>query len=149
MPVPVLITQGDVAEFERLVVIARRDDLGPSGREALALAATLGARLAHGRRSVTVAPALAPIRALFADKQEMAWIEAADPIEWVGRGLGKGDLPFFVGIDAAREALRKIPALGEGRFLVAVPAREKILQDRTEPVAGPVIVGRSLAPRPA
>ena len=148
-PVPVLITEGDVAEFQRLVVIARRDELGPSGREALALAATLGARLADGRRSVTVAPALAPIRALFADKPEMAWIEASDPIEWLGRDLRKGDLPLFVGIDAARDALRRIPALGGGRFLVVVPAGQQTLHDRAEPVAGPVIVGRSLAPRPA
>jgi Kef-type K+ transport system membrane component KefB len=148
-PVPVLITHGDVADFGRLVVVARRDELGQSGRPALALVASLGSVLAHGRRVATVAPALDPIRALFADKQEMDWIDASDPIDWVARDLGKADLPVFAGIEAAREALRRVPALAEGRFLVAVSAHEEAPREAAQPVSGPVIVGRSLKPHPA
>jgi Kef-type K+ transport system membrane component KefB len=148
-PVPVLIVRGDVVDFARLVVVARREDLSPAGRQGLALAAALGPRLAHGRRIVTVAPALAPIRGLFADKQEMDWIEASNPVDWVARELGKGDLPLFVGIEAAREALRRAPELVEGHFLVVAAARAKSPPESAPSVSGPVIVGRSLKPHPA
>jgi hypothetical protein len=147
--VPVLITHGDVADFERLVVVARREDLAPASRESLALAAALGPRLAQGHRMVTVAPAASPIRGLFADKQEMGWVDASDPLDWVTRDLGKNDLPLFVGIEAAREAIRRAPTLLQGRFLVAATGHAKSPPDHAESVAGPVIVGRSLKPHPA
>jgi len=146
-PVPVLITQGDVAAFERLVVVASRSELGPSGRADLALVGALAPVIAHGRRVVTVAPALAPIRALFADKAEMGWIDESDPVEWVARGLAETDLPLFVGIEGARDALQRVPTLAQGRFLVAVGAHESVPREEKQPVSGPVIVGRSLKPR--
>jgi Kef-type K+ transport system membrane component KefB len=148
-PVPLLIAHGDVIDFERLAVIARREDLAPTGRQGLALAAAVGQRLAQGRRMVTVAPTLAPIRGLFADKQEMDWVDASDPIDWVARHLAKNELPLFVGIEAAREAVRRVPTILEGRFLVAAAPHAKSPPDRTESVAGPVVVGRSLKPHPA
>jgi len=147
-PVPVLITQGDVAAFDRLVVVASRGVLGPSGRTDLALAGGLAPIIARGRRVVTVAPALAPIRALFADKEEMSWIDASDPVEWLARDLAATDLPLFVGTDSAREALERVPTLAQGRFLVAVGAvHESAPREEKQPVSSPVIVGRSLRPR--
>ncbi len=147
--VPALITQGDVAAFDRLVVVASRGELGPSGRADMALVGMLAPIIAHGRRVVTVAPALAPIRALFADKAEMSWIEAPDPVEWLARDLAETDLPLFVGAAGARDALQRIPALAQGRFLVAVGAHESAPHEEKQPVSGPVIVGRSLKPRSA
>lgn len=146
-PVPVLITQGDVAVFDRLVVVAPRGALGPSGRADQALVAVLAPIIARGSRVVTVAPALAPIRALFADKAEMGWIDASDPVDWLARDLAATDLPLFVGTDGARDALERIPTLAQGRFLVAVGAHESAPREEKQPVSSPVIVGRSLKPR--
>ena len=44
------------------------------------------------------------------------------PSAGLAQNLQRGDLPLFVGIDTAREALLKVPALGQGRFLVAQAA---------------------------
>jgi hypothetical protein len=92
-----------------------------------------------------VAPAADPIRGLFATRQDVDWIEVADPVAWVARNRQAGDLPLFVGIDAAREALGQIPAPAGERFLVA-QAAAKLPAERPEPITGPVVVGRSLKP---
>ena len=55
---------------------------------------------------------------------------------------------MFGGLAAARAAVERIPALVEGRFLVAVAAHEMTFHKREEPIAGPVVVGRSLKPNP-
>jgi len=148
-PVPALIAHGDVSHFDRLLIIAPGEKGAPSDRRSLALAAQLAPPLARGHRTATVAPAADPARALFAAKQEMDWIESADPIAWIARNLQAGDLPLFVGIDTARAALKQVPALLAGRFLVADVAQTKRPPERTEPVTGPVVTGRSLRPRPA
>ena len=101
------------------------------------------------RRIGTVAAALDPVRELFATGQDADRIEAADPIDWLKHNLQKTDLPFFAGLDAAREAMARIPALVDGRFLVAIAAHETTFHKREEVVAGPVVVGRSLKPHPA
>ena len=91
-----------------------------------------------------------PVRALFADKKEMDWIEARDPIDWIKRNLQKTDLPFFAGLEALGEAIQRVPALLDGRFLVALAAHEETtFHKREERVAGPVVAGRSLKPHPA
>jgi Kef-type K+ transport system membrane component KefB len=148
-PVPVLIANGDVAHFDRLVIVARPDEVAPSVSRHLALAARLAPQIAHGRRVATVAAALDPLRKLLVAKQQMEWIQAADPVGWIARNLQRGDLPLIVGIDAARAALGQNPALLEGRFLVAQAARPESAHERTEPVTGPVVTGRSLKPRHA
>jgi hypothetical protein len=43
----------------------------------------------------------------------------------------------------------RVPALADGRFLVAIAAHETTFHKREERVAGPVVVGRSLKPHPA
>jgi Kef-type K+ transport system membrane component KefB len=148
-PVPVLIAHGDVDDFERIVVVARRDELVRPGLQDVELAKQLGARFAKGRRVAVVAAALDPISSLFAAGQVADRVEAPDPIDWLKRNLQKTDLPFFGGIEAARDAIARIPALTEGRFLVAVAAQETTFHKREERVAGPVVVGRSLKPHPA
>ncbi|HVZ85711.1 MAG TPA: hypothetical protein VHG72_02005, partial [Polyangia bacterium] len=137
------------AQFERLLVIARREDIVARDRGDLALAAQLGPRFSRGKRMATVAPTLDPVRALFAGKQEMDWIEAPDPIDWLARNLQPTDLPLFVGLAAAREALRRVPSLVDGRCLaIQGPARAPARQ-RPGFVVSPIIAGRSLKPRPA
>ncbi len=148
-PVPILMAHGDVEAFDRLLIVVRREELVRPGRVDVELAAQLGARFAGGRRVGTVAAALEPVRALFATKRDEDRIETGDPIDWLKNNLQKTDLPFFAGLEAAREALRRVPALADGRFLVAIAARETTFHKREERIAGPVVVARSLKPRPA
>jgi hypothetical protein len=146
-PAPVVIANGDVATFDRLVVIAGRDDLVRPGLQNAELAAHLGARLAHGHSMAVVASSLEAARPLVPTKQHVEWIEAGDPIEWVRGNLQNTDMPFFAGLDTAQEAIRRMPELLEKRFLVAIAAHDTTFHEREERVAGPVIVGRSLKPR--
>jgi hypothetical protein len=151
-PVPVLIAHGDVDNFDRLLVVARRDELVRPGIKDVELAAHLGARFAKGRRIGTVATSLDPVSALFGTggvDRHADRIEAENPIDWIKNNLQKTDLVFFAGLEAAREAVARIPALLEGRFLVAIAAQETTFHKREERVAGPVVVGRSLKPHPA
>jgi Kef-type K+ transport system membrane component KefB len=149
-PVPTLIAHGDVAHFDRVLIVTHPDNLVRPGRQSLELAAQLAPRFAHGRPIQTVSATSDPVRALFADKKEMDWIEARDPIDWIKRNLQKGDLPFFAGFEALGEAIQRVPALLDGRFLVALAAHEETtFHKREERVAGPVVAGRSLKPHPA
>jgi Kef-type K+ transport system membrane component KefB len=148
-PVPTLMVHGDVEMFDRALIIVRREELVRPGRQDVELAAQLGARFAQNRRIGAVAPTLEPVNALFATKQSEDRVEAPDPIEWLKNNLRKTDLPFFAGLDAAREAVGRIPSLMDGRFLVAIAAHETTFHKREERVAGPVVVGRSLKPHPA
>jgi hypothetical protein len=148
-PVPILVVHGDVELFDRALVIVRRQELVRPGLQDVELAAQLGSRFARDRRIGAVAAALQPVNALFATKQSEDRIETPDPIDWLKNNLGKTDLPFFAGLDAAREAVSRVPALMGGRFLVAIAAHETTFHKREEPVAGPVEIGRSLKPHPA
>jgi Kef-type K+ transport system membrane component KefB len=148
-PVPVLIVHGDVETFDRVLVVVRRDGLVRPGRQDVELAAQLCSRFAQNGRIGAVATAIDPVRALFPTKQDADRIEAADPIDWIRRNLQKTDLLFFAGLDAAREAVARVPALIDGRFLVAIAAHETTFHKREERLAGPVVVGRSLKPHPA
>jgi len=149
-PVPTVIAHGDVAHFDRILIVAHPDNLVRPGRQSLELAAQLAPRFAQGRPIRTVSATSDPVKALFADKKEMDWIEARDPIDWIKRNLQKTDLPFFAGLDALGEAIQRVPALLDGRFLVALAAHEETtFHKREERVAGPVVAGRSLKPHPA
>ena len=147
-PVPVLIAHGDVDTFDRLLIVARRSELVRPGIKDVELAAQLGARFAKGRRIATVAADLDPVRTLFATGPGADRVKAADPIDWLRNNLQRTDLPFFAGLEAAREAVARVPALLDGRFVVAIAAQETTFHKREERVAGPVVVGRSLKPHP-
>jgi Kef-type K+ transport system membrane component KefB len=149
-PVPTLIAHGDVAHFDRVLIVTHPDNLVRPGRQSLELAAALAPRFAHGHPIRTVSATSDPVRALFADTKEMDWIEARDPIDWLKRNLQKGDLPFFAGLESLGEALQRFPTLVDGRFLVALAAHEETaFHKREERVAGPIVAGRSLKPHPA
>ena len=149
-PVPTLIAHGDVAHFERVLIVTHPDNLVRPGRQSLELAAALAPRFAHGHPIRTVSATSDPVRALFAATKEMDWIEARDPIDWIKRNLQKTDLPFFAGLESLGEAIQRVPALLDGRFLVALAAHEETtFHKREERVAGPVVAGRSLKPHPA
>jgi Kef-type K+ transport system membrane component KefB len=149
-PVPVLIVRGDVSKFDRLVVVAGPDVATPTGRLDVAPAAGLGRQLAHGARVAVVTTAPDPLRDLFvAAKYDMDWIESSDPVGWLAGNLQKGDVPLFVGSDTAHEAMRQMPELLEGRFLIAQAERTDGAVAAPEPVTGPVVTGRSLKPRHA
>jgi len=49
----------------------------------------------------------------------------------------QSDLPFFPGLDAAREAVLRVPVLMEGRFLVAIAAQETTFTDARNASPGP------------
>lgn len=148
-PAPTVVANGDVCTFDRVVVVAGRDDLVRPGLQNAELAAHLGARLAHGHKLAVVASDLEAARPLFTETQHVEWIEAGDPIDWVVKGnLRATDLPFFAGLDTAQEAVRRMPELLKGRFLAAIAAHDATFHEREERVAGPVVVGRSLKPRP-
>ena len=67
--------------------------------------------------------------------------------EKVAGNLEKGDLPLFVGTETAYEAMRQLPDLIDGRFLIVHAARPDSAVP--EGVAGPVVTGRSLKPHHA
>ena len=148
-PVPVLMAHGDIDAFDRVLFVVRGGELVRPGRQDLEIAAQLVARLAPDRRVGAVCAALAQVNGLFTIKQSEDRIEVADPIGWLRDNLRKTDLPIFAGLDAVREAVRRAPSLANGRFLVAVAARETAFHQREEHVAGPVVIGRSLKPHPA
>jgi hypothetical protein len=151
-PVPVLITHGDVARFHRLVIVLGADEAARADERGPALAAQIAAHFGHGTRIAAVAPAggQARARARFGPKQAIEWIESDDPVGWIAQNLQDGDLPLFIGIDTAREALLKVPALGQGRFLVAQAAAPRSKQERAVPVTNAaVLAGAALRPRTA
>jgi Kef-type K+ transport system membrane component KefB len=148
-PVPVLVAHGDIDTFDRIVIVARRDELVRPGLGNVELAAQLAERFGRNVRVGAVAPALDPVNALFASASSGDRIESGDPIAWLESNLQKTDLPVFAGIEAAREAVARVPALLDGRFLVAIAAHETTFHKREERVAGPVVVGRSLKPQTA
>jgi len=148
-PVPVLIVRGDVSKFDRLVIVAGPDVATPSGRLDMARAAQLAPQLVGGARLTIVATAPDSLRELFPGKQRVDWVESRDPVGFIAGKLKNGDVPMFVGTNSAYEAMRQVPALIDGRFLIVQSARAASAQPRPEPIAGPVVTGRSLKPRHA
>jgi hypothetical protein len=148
-PVPVLIAHGDVDNFERVLIVARRDALVRPGLQDVELAAQLATRFAHNRRIAVVAAAFDAIKPLFDPKRTVDLIEAADPIDWLKQNLQPTDLPLFAALETARDAVERLPTLASSRFLVAIAAEETTFHKREERVASPVVMGRSLKPHPA
>ena len=136
-PVPTLITHGDVEFFDRILIVVRRDSLVRPGRQDVELAAQLGARVAQDRPDRRRRRRTHHGRKLFTTEQDSHRIETNDPIDWIKNNLQKTDLVFFAGLDAAREALARVPSLAKGRFLVAVAAQETTSAGSTSaPITG-------------
>jgi Kef-type K+ transport system membrane component KefB len=147
-PVPILLAHGGPIEpFERLVVVARREELFRPGSRDLTLAAELAARLTNGRRVLFVGTALNRITALFLPTLQVERIEAADPLAWANENARKGDLLVLPGLEAARQALERFPAFAQRRFLVAIAAHG--IPDADEERAPDLVVGRSMTEHPA
>ena len=142
-----MIVRGDVSQFERLVVVASPDVATSDGLLDLEPATQLAAQVIRGAKVAVVTTTPDSLRRLFPAKQVVEWIESGDPVGWLAGNLKKGDVPLFVGTDTAHEAMRQMPALIEGRFLIVHAARPEA--HLPEPVTGPVVMGRSLKPRHA
>jgi Kef-type K+ transport system membrane component KefB len=143
-PVPILIANGALQTFERLVVVARREDLVAPGRVDLELALDAVSRLGPHHPVVFAATSTAATPARFASKKlHLQTIENPDPIDWAKSHANPGDLLVLAGIDAAEEALDRIPWLGAGKFLVAIAAHEAPAAAHSARSSG-LVVGRSL-----
>ena len=97
-------------------------------------------------------PGVRSVKPLFDPKRAVDLTEAADPMDWLKHNLQKTDLPFFAGLEAARDAVARVPTLTGGRFLVAIAAEETTYHKREERVGSPVAMGRTLKtlkPHPA
>ncbi|MFL5307531.1 MAG: cation:proton antiporter [Polyangia bacterium] len=148
-PLPVLIVRGDVAKFDRLVIVAGPDVATPAGRLDMTSTAWLAAQLARGARVVAVTTSPNALRDVFPELKHVEWIESRDPVGWVAGNVQAGDLPVFVGTDAAYEAMRQTPALLERRFLIVQGEHAESALPRPEAIAGPVVTGRSVSLRHA
>jgi len=146
-PVPILLAHGAVEPFERLLVVARRDDLFRPRSLDLELAAELTRRLARGRHVVFVGTSTDRFTSLFLAKFQFDHVEHADPLAWAKENAKGTDLLVFPGLDAAREALERFPAFAKSRFLVAIAAYSGTLAH--EERVGGLVVGRSMTEHPA
>jgi Kef-type K+ transport system membrane component KefB len=122
-PVPILLVHGAIEPFERILLIARKEDLVRPGALDLGIAAQLTGRLARGRQVGYVGTSRGPLDALFGPKLQIESIESDDPLAWVKDNARSTDLVVFAGMDGAREAMARIPELEHGRFLVAIAAQ--------------------------
>jgi Kef-type K+ transport system membrane component KefB len=127
-PVPMLLTHGEVESFDRVLLVARQKDLARPGSLDLELAAELTTRLAnggHGHHGIAyVGLKSTAVTQLFASKLHVDHAESPDPIAWVEANGRDKDLLVFPGLAAAREALKRLPALLHKRFVVAIAAHE-------------------------
>jgi Na+:H+ antiporter len=144
--VPVLLANGDVHSFERVVVIARRDDFADRG--SLELAIELATRLEHDHRFVFVGLRASALERLFAAHVTVERVDSTDPIAWVKDSARENDLLIFSGFDAAREGLARFPGLSTKKFLVAIAPSGAALQSHPE-ATDAFVAGRSLAEGPA
>lgn len=120
-PVPVLLIHGGVEPFDRLVVVARAEELARPGGRDLELALDVAARLGR-KRSIRVVAAQPGDPPLQSDVR-LDRVASLDPIGWLERHAQTADLVLFSGLGAAREAIRRIPEVTRRRFLVTVPPR--------------------------
>jgi Kef-type K+ transport system membrane component KefB len=146
--VPILLAHGDVHSFERVVILARRDDFAEPRRPNLELAVELATRLEHEHRVVFVGMRTLPLERLFAAQINVDRVDATDPIAWAAETAPGNDLLIFCGLDAAREALARSPDLLTKRFLVAIAPSLAARQPHPE-ATDAFVAGRSLAEGPA
>ncbi len=122
LPVPVLLVHGPVEPFDRLLVVVRRADLVRSASANLAFASLIAHRLVGKRRLAYLGAPAAPLATLFGSSRRFDRIESADPIAWLLENASHADVVVLPGLDAAREALERIPRIAERRVLVAIAA---------------------------
>jgi len=146
--VPILLAHGDVQSFERVVIVARRDDFAESRRPNLELAVELATRLEHDHHVVFVGMRTLPLERLFAAQIAVDRVDTTDPMGWVKESAPENDLLIFCGLDAAREALGRSPGLLTKRFLVAIAPPSDARQPHPE-ASDAFVAGRSLAEGPA
>jgi hypothetical protein len=146
--VPVVVAHGDVRSFERIVVVARQDDLAGSRKPSLDLAVEIASRLERGHRFVVVGRRAKPLDALFAAQIAVDRVDSADPIAWVKDNTGENDLLVFAGRDAAMEALARLPDLARRKALVVMAPSPAALEPHPE-ATDAFVAGRSLAEGPA
>lgn len=143
-PIPVLIANGPVDQFERLVVVARGEDLVAPGRRDLDLAVEVASRIAGRRPVLYVGPAATAAPSPFKAKRvHLQQLESADPIGWAAEELKGSDLLIFAGIGAADDGLERIADLSDKKFLIAVAAHGAPAPARETRSSG-LVVGRSL-----
>jgi Kef-type K+ transport system membrane component KefB len=143
--IPALIAQGDIAEFQRLVVILD----GQTSPRDVSLVAQIAGLAGRGRPIVAVSVSPAAVRSSFPAKPVIEWIAAADPLSWASENLQSTDLPLFGGMERAREAVRRLRSLDAGRLLVAAAPPVATPPRSSEPATEAPPLGRSLKPRPA
>jgi hypothetical protein len=141
-PVPILLVHGAMKPFERLVVLARAEDVAHHASD-VQLAAELATRLAHGRPICFVGTSLDPIASLFTAKVQPDRVDSADPIAWAKEHARDTDLCLLAGLDAAREALRREPAFADQLFGVAIAAQHDGVDARAAADGG-LVVGRTM-----
>jgi Kef-type K+ transport system membrane component KefB len=144
-PIPVLIASGAVDRFDRLVVLARREDLVQPGRRDFDLALEIATRIAGHRPVVVAGPigAHAPSDGTV-KKRRLERLEVADSMAWAKDHLKADDLLVLPGIDAAEEALARIPGMPDHSFLVAVAAHPAAAAPAPEIRSSGLVVGRAL-----
>jgi Kef-type K+ transport system membrane component KefB len=143
-PIPVLVGSGPLEHFERLVVLARREDLVRPGRLDLELAVEAACRIARHRPVVLVTTSVASASGLFvAKKPHRDQLETLDPLAWITENGRDTDLLLLAGIDAAHEALDRVPHFADRRFLIAIAAHGAAPIPRPARSTG-LVGGRSL-----
>jgi Kef-type K+ transport system membrane component KefB len=143
-PVPLLLAHGAIEPFERLLVIARPQDVRDAA-DHLRLAAELSQRLTGSRRVVLVGRPADAIETVFEAKIAVDRVESDDPLGWARDNAHDGDVLVLPGFFAARDALSRFPTLSDARFLVAVAPRPATAEER----APRWVAGRSLSEQPA
>lgn len=120
-PVPAVLIYGWVEPFERLLVVARAEELaGPD----LELAVEIAVRLRRKRSIHVVAARPVDENRLPSEPHDrLERVAARDPIGWLARNARDADLVLFSGLDAAREAMHRFPDVTRKRFLVTVAPR--------------------------
>jgi Kef-type K+ transport system membrane component KefB len=143
-PVPVLIARGSVDDFDRVLVLARREDLVQPGRRDFDLAAEVASRIAAHHKVILAGPLLDPAPAVLAAKRHLFEnLEVSEPLAWARTHLEPKDLLILPGVDAADEALRIIPDIGQRAFLVAVAAHPAAAAPAPEVRSSGLVVGRT------
>jgi hypothetical protein len=122
-PVPVLVANGAIESFERIVVLGRREDLVRPGKLDLDLVVEIATRIAGHRPVVYVGPLVTHGPSPFSPKVHVERLDRQDSFAWAkDHHLKDTDLLLFPGIDAAEEAFERLPGMAERKFLVAVAA---------------------------
>jgi Kef-type K+ transport system membrane component KefB len=121
-PVPVLVANGAIERFERIVVLGRREDLVRPGKLALELVVEIVSRIAGRQPVVCVGPLVALGPAPFSPKVHVELVDHADSIAWARDHVMDTDLLLLSGIDAAEDAFERLPGMADRKFLIAVAA---------------------------